>query len=227
MAGVSEGIHRLSHEYIQDWIRAGLDINQSDNSGYTLLVRAVDAQDLHLTKLILSYGADPEAGSVPSDRGRPIRVAAELGNADIVECLCRHGASPRRIEECPNLMRDLLEHREFGVIRVLLKAGLGPNIDIIHWSFEEKLLVAVTRFGHGDSVHQLLNLNADVNGLTENGRTGIFVAVENQNERLVQKYINFGANVHHQDNDGVTLLSHALRNKHTRIIQKLIDAGID
>ncbi|MBO5285086.1 MAG: ankyrin repeat domain-containing protein, partial [Alphaproteobacteria bacterium] len=73
-------------------LEAGADINQGDNQGRTVLMEAVQNNDLAMVRKLLEKGADVNQQTTDFWGGTALMIAAEKGNEDIVRLLLQAGA---------------------------------------------------------------------------------------------------------------------------------------
>ncbi|XP_045595565.2 ankyrin repeat domain-containing protein 27 isoform X1 [Procambarus clarkii] len=78
-----------------------MSINACNSDGYSALHTAVTHEHLHLTKVLLSQGADPNQ-QTSSRRLSSLHIAAQNCNLDIMQCLVTHGAHVDLRDVCGN-----------------------------------------------------------------------------------------------------------------------------
>jgi len=77
-----------------------------------ILTDAIERGKFDIVKLLLEFGVDPNLPDISGAAGGPLRVAANVGNAQIVALLLKHGADPAHVEHDgvrTEQVRELLE----------------------------------------------------------------------------------------------------------------------
>jgi hypothetical protein len=129
-------------------LKAGADPNRTEGLGYPPLLFAVRGGDLRATKLLLDYGANPNAiiryvGAVympPHDRSL-LTIAVFNGFADIARLLLKEGADPHPAGMPPLLAALNMDYRE--VLAALLD---GRTEDVLlEFDGESFLVHAIAR----------------------------------------------------------------------------------
>ena len=77
-------------ESLKSTLAAGVDVDTTNISGTTALMRASSRGDLEMVRVLLSCGADPNR--VRNDKFTALALAAFFGHQNVVECLVEHGA---------------------------------------------------------------------------------------------------------------------------------------
>jgi hypothetical protein len=119
-----------------------------------------------------------------------------------------------------------LQNRD--AIQRLLRAGAdlgGPELlhggrwNQMHWAVYHDDMGAINRI--------LANGTRDLEGMDENGRTPLRLAVDLQRIAVIQRLLQAGAYVNTQDFKGKTPLMSATANGNLKIMEMLIQAGAD
>jgi len=63
-----------------------------------ILTDAIERGKFDIVKLLLEFGVDPNLPDISGAAGGPLRVAANVGNAQLVALLLKHGADPAHVE---------------------------------------------------------------------------------------------------------------------------------
>jgi len=79
-------------QVVQDFIKAGNDINQYCRVGFTLLHIACYSKNKIIAELLIQNGADINRNTSDNSTGTPLHYAAHHGHADIVGILIENGA---------------------------------------------------------------------------------------------------------------------------------------
>ena len=167
-----------------------IDVNAS-------LFDACESQDIAWIKEAINGGADPDLEVAPPRNpfGKTIPVlayACRIGNAGLVEFLLEHGATPRHWM----LMEALGPKRE----TVLRTFSRFVDIDGPILKMGRTLLHHACSTGNLWAVNLLIELGADVDKVSNDGRTCLFWALEGKGiaprhqAALIKRLIDAGAN---------------------------------
>src|SRR5207244_2543407 len=113
----------------------------------------------------------------------------------------------------------------------LLKTGQIKNIDVVPPAATGTALNASAFGNHLDVVKMLIGRGANVNAEdSDNRRTPIFDAVQNENLAMVKLLVEKGARINRTDGKGVPLLVHALshsKGNDVSMLRYLLERGAD
>ena len=116
---------------------------------------------------------------------------------------------------------------DYNKVELLLKAGVNPNKS---WRNEKQkkniyALHNTSGFGETKMVELLLEYNADINLLDENGESSIIYAIRNNKTETVKILIDRNANINYKTKDKINPLYVATKKKNSEIIELLKKAG--
>ncbi|KXG35317.1 hypothetical protein SORBI_3002G157400 [Sorghum bicolor] len=140
--------------------------NRADIYGsYPLHIAAIRGY-YEISELLLSKGAyaDPQWKSKS-----PLYIAAQCGNARMVELLLHHDAEPKHVVYTP--LKAAISGRSLIGLELLIKAGAPVNIGL-----PETPLVEAAAAGLTDFVKCLLKAGANANIPDDNGRVAVEIA---------------------------------------------------
>lgn len=176
-----------------DAIIGRYNVNAVTNRGRTLLLEAVNNQNLFIARLLLEAGAGDSVNQPDNDGVTPLLAAIITGSNEMVERLLRHGAN---VNQPGGVIIDMhtrmLYHMPRHVIPPLSVAVQEGNQKII------KLLL-------GEN-------GVDVNQVDHNGQTALHWAVKACNVEATELLLNKGAEIDCTDSKGNTPLLEASRN---------------
>lgn len=174
---VALGFLQLTRELLKQDAQA---VNALDD-GTLPIVQA--AQDVKMTRLLLQYGANPDARD---SRGvTPLMAASQTGNKEVVEALLSNGAEPdiffaiasrdrdavaRFLEADPDCYKSefvtplilAVVSGDRLIVENLLRAGADANEEQHRWMQDSPLVAAVSQ-RHDHLVPLLLDYGAEVN----------------------------------------------------------------
>lgn len=181
-------------------------------------------------------------------------IESQYGRIKAVSQLLEAGADVNAIDnEGETALIKAAENGRAKIVKLLLTAGANVNIvncngetalikaDMIGCNFSSDIppigkgLLVTGKFVLGaksvDIVKQLLQVGADVNKVSKDGRTALLTAILSCNDDVVKLLINAGANVNASDHfTGKTALIQAVitsRRAVKKIVPQLIKAGAD
>ncbi|KFP70703.1 PREDICTED: ankyrin repeat and SOCS box protein 3-like [Acanthisitta chloris] len=131
-----------------------------------------------------------------SDRCSAVGLAAREGNVEILRKLINQGYSidvPDNRRWVP--IHEAAAHNSSECLKLLIDAA--PSDDYIHSRTFEGLcaLHLSARHGSVECLHVLLEAGADLNNVTTEATTPLFLAVENKHTEVVKFLLQHGANV--------------------------------
>jgi ankyrin repeat protein len=168
----------LVHKYIKFFASQGADVNaKDDNWGETPLHIVAEKGDIELAKLLISKGADVNAGTITGTT--PLYYATRKGNIEIVKFLVSKGANVND--------RDALsvaaEKNELEVVQFLVSKGAVANQGALFRAVEN---------GNIEIVKFLVSKGADVNAKTDIGETPLDWAKKRGQTAIVQYLTSVG-----------------------------------
>jgi len=86
-------IKQGNHADLEKLVLAGADVNKADTEGQTPLIQAVKSSDIEVVRLLLKYGANPEAVSA-AENVPPLCVALADDHLEIAQLLMDYGVNP-------------------------------------------------------------------------------------------------------------------------------------
>ena len=174
---------------------AGANANAKDENGESPLYLACRSGKTELVKLFLSHGANPNIGTIDTN---PLHAACRDDHCDSVKLLLEYNADVTVSDST----RKTALHRA-------LESGTYYSRN------SDKIAVMV---------QLLLSRGANVNAVSEDGETPLYLACSKGYESVAKNLIEFGAKV--DGNSGKKLpLTAACRNKHVSMVQLLLANG--
>ena len=185
----------------------GIELNDIDKDGNTLMQHPQVEQDDTLAKDLLIAGSDP---TILNSKGESYLYKTVLRGSeadDIVDIALAHGANVNALTKTKNtIMMD--------IVRV---ASVVPEQKT---KYRKDLL---------NSVNKMMEHNGNINALDANEESGLFNAVELKDIPLIQflLYLNIDTNI--QNTRGETVLEQLVYSgmEHSTIIKLLLSHGIN
>nr|XP_054771558.1 ankyrin-1-like [Lytechinus pictus] len=180
-----------------------LDVNESDNNGFTPLYLASKFGHLDVVECLVRHGAD--LNKATSDGDTPLCISSTNSYLDVVECLVSSGAEVNKSAEYGwTPLHVASQNNHINIVKYLIAEG--ANIDAEDDKGRSSIYLA-SKNGHLDIVECLVNAGADVNKSDKDGWTPLHVASQNNHIDIV-KYLNAeGANQWKNGGRGFTLIS--------------------
>ena len=217
------------------------------------LIKAIKKEDVTKVERLLEKGVDPNKTDVrPSafwsfletSANRPLAIACDTGNLEVVELLIEHGATAEYVEYTGwSPLRETLfyyQPDDVEIVKILLENGADSNFaedklpvfaaaDMFPKAFDKNMTNGTifkdgydeaTAKGITEIVDILLDDNS-VNIKTKSGETLLLKAVKRENVYLVEYLMSAGCDVDIKDAKGMTALDYAIENKNDEIIKLL------
>lgn len=143
---VQLAMYQKDYEFAARMIRRGANLSAFDRNGNQLLHAAVLGNQPQLVQLLLAKGADPNAlsgastvkmrfevnfksGDYEAPRKPPLLLAAESGDAKVMQLLVDGGAAPRfRMPDGTNVVLAAAASGKLEALRLALQLDPDPNI---------------------------------------------------------------------------------------------------
>ncbi|MEZ5352529.1 MAG: ankyrin repeat domain-containing protein [Bryobacteraceae bacterium] len=188
------------------------------------LALAVQANHPAFVRLLIGYGADPNAGP----NGVPVLFTAIAANqVEMVEMLMQSGGDLRKpSKEGFTPLLSAVRGGSVEIVETLLAYGASPNQADANEA--TPLLWAVAN-GRGDLVRFLLASGADPNQAGHQGITPLNAAVQTGRTRIIHQLLAFGARIDDPGPKGLTPLLTAIEQSRADLVRILIDsqAGVN
>lgn len=195
------------------FLKAGMGPDTTDQYGYTLLMKAIRAENFEALEFLLAHGADPNKRGKESQKNTTPLFTA-LGWWDetkVVELLINTGADVN--DTTYNKMTALMKTNRPEILKILIDAGADVNArnNVGQTALHGKVGRDI------DSIELLLKAGADINAADKNGDTPLIVAAgitrPHQNIRYVRFLLENGANVSAKNKEAKTALDRVLETK--------------
>ena len=211
---------RGSGEAVKLLLEHGANANIKSHNGFTVLMAAVNNENVGSAELLVKYGTDVNATT--SDGGCALAFAASRLNLEMVKLLLDNNARP-------NKCRDT--NGETPLISAVAAApSLAPIFALRSNSQEAQAAlekVAPTLVRARMVIKALLAHGADVNVSEQNGNSPLSLAVAQVNHLVVINLLNAGANPNVIDNSqgGASPLIIAVQTRSVLIASELLKHG--
>lgn len=220
-----------------------LDINSRDNTGNTLLFNAVANSDIDKVNYLLSQGANPNVSNLTNDGMFPLHKAVRTNNPEIISLLLKAGANMYAEQNefiTPLNFAITCDYEKIDPLNtipltLLLKHGADLNRQNSQGKSSLDYLFSTgpddkeTNPSTINAVLRVINSsNDDINNLDRDGKTTLFIAVEENSTNIVKDLLALGANPNLKNfKTSMFPLSQAVINNNIRILQMLLDNEAD
>ena len=226
---LSKGYNHLGSQMIQ----SGADVNVTDGSGMSLLMKAIQDKNLSAASFLLSNGADINTRSPQGMT--PLEMAVREGAASIVDKLCGAGADMASSSNGEPPLWIALEADNSDIASILVRHGVdtdnwGPGPDgcsqtLLHRAVDENREEAacfLVRSGCDMNSSRREGVGGAGGEEARDGQAPLHLATQWGQDRVVTTLIEHGADINNVDSDGKTVLHHAIESGHHGIINMLL-----
>ncbi|EMR67995.1 putative ankyrin repeat domain-containing protein 52 protein [Eutypa lata UCREL1] len=206
-------------EDIRILVEHGVDINTTDNYGFSPCLWSVVSAQFEAVDLLLAKGAD--VNLLSAEGKTALEWAANLGWTSMVIVLVHYGVG---ISRHRNVQVGILEEAaalgDLNAARLLLASGGDPSQrdrdgwSAIHWAAEE---------GHPEIVDLLLKAGTSVDAVSSYGTAPLHCAANGGHVSIVSLLLLAGADPLKSTCHGWTALHHAAFMGHSRVVQRLLE----
>jgi ankyrin repeat protein len=202
---------------VEKLLAAGADVEATWNAQYySPLNDAVWSGDQAILRLLLAYGADPNARPDGHTSFTPLTVALLVDRFDQIPILIQYGANPY-----DGLLQQVARRGSTNTLKFLVE-HIGVDINNQFPPDGYTALMEAARSGREDTLKYLLSHQADVNIRTQGGFSALNTAVDLMHAGCVRLLLEAGANTGED-----RLLERAVSVGSFTIIKLLVDAGAD
>jgi len=223
----------------QQMIQSGADVNVTDGSGLSLLLKAIQDKNLGAATFLLANGADINTRSPQGMT--PLELAVREGVEQVVDKLCQAGADTTSSSNGEPPLWIALEAENYTIGSILVRHGVdtdcwgeGPDgcqQTLLHRAVDEnKEEVGSFLIRSGCDLNCSRREGVDGKGGDEarDGQAPLHLATQWGQEGVVTTLIEHGANINLADSEGKTVLHHAIESGQHGIINLLLGCpGID
>jgi ankyrin repeat protein len=224
-APLADAMKRGDKQAVQSLLKKKADVNAALSDGATALHWAAYLNDAETSALLIGAGAHV---NVKNNYGvTPLALAAEQGNATILQQLMKAGADPNDPINFINAGETPLHHaaRAGRVDAVNLLAWAGARINAREsWNGQSALMWAAAE-GHAPVVQALLDAGADLYARSNGGTTPFLFAVRKGDMASVKALLAAGVDVNEKRYDSATPLLVAIINGHEDLVDLLLEKG--
>ena len=184
-------------------LEKGADANAAA-PGFTALHIAIMRRDERMAAALLAHGADPNAPlrtwtptrrasadwnfAPPLVGATPFWLAARVTHPRIMRLLAEHGANPRVVHRSDFYLNDMYDHRTEATTALMAATGMG--IGGTAWLPPPRAAREALAL---EAVQTAVELGADLNAATTDGRTALDAAQALKYEWVVRYLVDKGA----------------------------------
>ena len=215
-----------SHEVLEIIIGHGVDVNSTNNSNQTALMRASHKGNKHVINVLINAGANPH---ISDDEGDTLLHYAAYGDCskEVLQAIIDHGADVNATNKNnKTALMIACEKCNEDAINVLLNARADPTIGDI--GRNTCLHVAVAQDCTKEVIGEIIDHGADVNAINNSNITALLIACQKRQEVLMGLLLTSGADPNIADDECDTLLHSAVyHNITSKTLQIIIEHGAD
>lgn len=203
---------------IQCLIRAGADINATNEDGTTALMNAAINGRAKNVQALIDAGANLEIKQKGTGLTALTKLSGFADSEDIIRILCQAGADINTTDNNGGTpIYHAIANNRLKNIEVLIQEG--ANVNIKNKNGLTPLCLAVAEQNH-ECVRLLCQAGANVNSKGTDGRTALRIATVKKQEEAVRLLLSHGATEERE-----TSLILAILAKNENIVKALLEAG--
>ena len=235
---------------VDEYLRQGVDINARDASGYAALHRVAKAGNIYMAEQLLARGASIDLPMGEANARRPIILAAQAGQREMVNFLRERGAfysindavgvgdiesvsafveaDPKSVNKESSSGRTsamlAAQCNQIEVLQFLLTHGAELSAD----NEGKTALYYAVYLNHRDMAQYLLDIGTDPNAPMHQGdRVLHYEAARGDPNAMIAFLVERGADVDVRNDRGRTPLFEAVVNCRNEVVETLLKLGAD
>ncbi|KAI1135544.1 ankyrin repeat-containing domain protein [Hypoxylon sp. FL0543] len=183
-------VDSANHKLVEQLLDRGVSPNSGSDAH--ILNHAISRHDTESVRILLLFGADPNA---PDNRNiTPLYLAVEESSREAVTMLLKYGADPNLSAgpdyETPFIV-SVLEDK-FDLARIILT--YGGDVNHVMANGDTALLAAIMKKRSRKIIDMLLEYGSDANIKNREGHTPLFEAIQSNRIDIVTSLLDHGAN---------------------------------
>jgi len=210
---------------IQKLISDGIDINQIDEKGRTILFSLVAKRKIEAIRILLNNGIDI---NIEDSYGRTVLAeAVSKGDGMMIRFLLDNGASVNHKNSSNRtILQDVALEGDFKVFRILL--NYNPDFNLKD-NYNKTVLFDAVDGGNVNIVKEVIHNIEDINLTDENKQTVLYNSVLKEDTEVAETLILNGIDINHRDKFGQNILFNAilLGEENIDLIKLLVKKGIN
>ena len=183
----------------------------------TPLIEAIFTENIK-EALRLIQAKDRINQALPSGK-TPLHLAAERGQAEIVEALLKNSANPKLTDANNQTPLLLAEENNHAAIVTLLRPLTTTKKNVVHNIESSKMLIDAAKEGNLEKARAALAARADVNYASEYGTTSLIWASINGHREITGLLLDARAEVDCASQYGDTSLIWACEKGHIEVVR--------
>jgi len=211
-------------KFIRKLISMGIDINEKDLDGKTVLDIATYPK---VREILIAAGAKSGQALFYDELQQALFKAVCENDLEAVKHYVEQGADVNGRGDCPCCLETPLHfavHSSIDIIKYLVSEGADVNAEDLDRKTPLHYAVSANNVEH---LKYLVSVGDGVNAKDEYGRTLLHHAVEEESFEVVKCLVSLGADVNAKDNSAKTPLHVAATKSSVEILKYLVSHGAD
>lgn len=180
---------------------------------------AIDNDNVKGVKVLLNYGFNPNADAMIGNRDRPIILASQKNNFDVVKLLIENGAEVNVINHMKfSPLRNAIFNKNIEMVRYFINNEADVNIQTV---FGKALRMALC-FKEEEIAKLLIENGASIFNISSGGQTALHVAASSGLLHMLKYLVDLEPNIHLECHNKETILMSGCRAGEYEIVQYLL-----
>jgi ankyrin repeat protein len=188
-SALMNAVLQKNHKTVEQLLDSGVGADGGMEPG--ILIKAVLNRDAESIRLLLLFGADPNA--MDHDKFTPLYSATKVSFADGAKMLIKHGADPNLCAGPEGESSLALAIGENNLELVKLYLSYGGDASLIMENGNTALIKAINKTVSSKVVELMLNYETDPNSKNREGKTALFEAIQSSRVDLMTLLLDHGA----------------------------------